>query len=163
LSDSPAGRSADGLHWSLKSFGALTLAELYAVLAARVAVFVVEQQCPYPELDGRDADALHLLAREGDHRIAAYARILPPGERFDAPSIGRVLTSADRRGSGLGWTLMRRAIEATEQRYPRREICVSAQRHLAGFYGELGFDIDSQPYDEDGIAHVDMRRPVREA
>ncbi len=155
--DPETGTASGALRWQLCSFDQLAPAELYAVLAARVAVFVVEQECPYPELDGRDAEALHLTAWHGKFDVAAYARILPPGTRFAEPSIGRVLTAASHRRTGLGRVLMQRAIEATAARFPGRDIRISAQRHLGDFYGELGFIVDSEPYDEDGIAHVDMR------
>jgi ElaA protein len=145
------------LQWDLRTFDELTRLELYAILAARIAVFVVEQDCPYPELDGRDAEALHLTAWLEDGTIAAYARILPPNTRFDEPSIGRILTAAPYRRTGLGRILVQRAIEATRIRFRDRDIRISAQRHLGGFYAGFGFNEDSEPYDEDGIAHVDMR------
>lgn len=153
----PTPRVPDALRWELREFETFSPEELYAVLAARVDVFVVEQECPYPELDGRDADALHLIAWARDSRLAAYARILPPGTRFDGPSIGRVLTSSAFRGTGLGRTLMSRAVGAAAERYPGLDIELSAQRHLARFYADLGFEVTSEPYDEDGIPHVDMR------
>ncbi|MGK7294926.1 MAG: GNAT family N-acetyltransferase [Candidatus Wenzhouxiangella sp. M2_3B_020] len=145
------------LQWRLKAFDELSRRELYAVLGARVAVFVVEQDCPYQEIDGRDGDALHLAAWTPDGSLAAYARILPPGTRFDQPSIGRVLTAAGHRRTGLGQTLMRRAIAEARSRFPGDDIRISAQCYLERFYTGLGFRIDSDPYDEDGIPHVDMR------
>mgnify|MGYP006273546779 CR=1 FL=1 len=145
------------LRWELQAFNALTRLELYSILAARIAVFVVEQDCPYPELDGRDVEALHLTAWLDDGEIAAYARILPPETRFAEPSIGRILTTRNHRGTGLGRVLVRRAIDATRSRFPDQDIRISAQRHLGAFYGSFGFEDDSEPYDEDGIPHVDMR------
>jgi ElaA protein len=150
---------APELEWHVQRFDELDPAMLYRLLAARVDVFVVEQDCPYPELDGRDADALHLSAWAGD-QLAGYARLVPPGGRFDEPSIGRVLTTAGFRGTGLGRTLMQRAIEAVETEWPGRAVRVSAQDHLRAFYGSLGFVPDSEVYDEDGIPHVDMLRPA---
>lgn len=161
----PASEAPANLRWEQREFGSFAAAELYAVLRARVDVFVVEQDCPYPELDGRDAEAVHLVGWAEGGRVAAYARILPPGARFDGPSIGRVLTSAAFRGTGLGHALMKRAVGAAAGRYPGLDIELSAQRHLADFYAGLGFEVTSEPYDEDGIPHVDMRlaSPASEA
>ncbi len=148
---------APALEWRVQRFDELDPAVLYALLAARVDVFVVEQDCPYPELDGRDADALHLSAWANDG-LAGYARLVPPGGRFADPSIGRVLTTPAFRGTGLGRALMKQAIEAVEAEWPGRPIRVSAQDHLRAFYASLGFEADSEVYDEDGIPHVDMLR-----
>lgn len=150
---------APGLEWRVQEFEALDAAALYALLAARVAVFVVEQDCPYQELDGRDADAVHLSAWRGDE-LVGYARLVPPGGRFSEPSIGRVLTCGAVRGTGLGRAVMQRSIRAVESRWPGRSIRLSAQAHLEAFYTSFGFVADSAIYDEDGIPHVDMvRRP----
>jgi len=150
--------SQSTLHWSLERFEALTNDALYALLEARVAVFVVEQNCPYQELDGLDREALHLAAWQDD-RLAACARILPPGVRFDQPSIGRVLTVGEWRGIGLGRVLMQRALAICESSWPGLPVRVSAQQHLEAFYASLGFAACSPPYDEDGIRHIDMLRP----
>lgn len=155
-------RIAPPMEWRVHRFDELDAATLYALLAARVDVFVVEQSCPYPELDGRDADALHLSAWQ-DGRLAGYARLVPPGGRFAEPSIGRVLTTAAFRGVGFGRPLMQRAIEAVESTWPGQPIRLSAQAHLQGYYASLGFAADSAIYDEDGIPHVDMLRPLPQA
>lgn len=150
----------DALRWQLQAFDELSAPQLYALLVERISVFVVEQNCAYPELDGLDPLALHLSAWTSGGKPVAYARILPPGSRFEEPSIGRVLTTAGIRATGLGRELMRRAIRATRQRWPQAAICLSAQRHLERFYASLGFAIVSTPYDEDGIEHIDMRLPA---
>jgi len=142
--------------WTLERFDELNLARLYAILSARVAVFVVEQNCPYQELDGHDPEGLHLAGWLDGASLAAYARILPPGSRFAEPSIGRVLTTRAVRGRGWGRRLMRRAVAVTRQKFPAMPVRLSAQCHLQRFYAELGFRIDSRPYQEDGIDHVDM-------
>lgn len=130
--------------------------ELYALLTLRVSVFVVEQACAYPELDGKDVDALHLrLLIDGD--IAAYARLLPP-ENGAAPRIGRVLVAPGHRGKGLGETIMREAIRACETHFPGAAIELSAQSYLERFYKALGFTPISEEYVEDGIPHIDMVR-----
>ena len=142
--------------WSWVRFEELRPAVLYEILAMREAVFVVEQQCAYQELDGRDEDAWHLLGRAGDV-LVAYARLLPPGARFSGPSIGRVLVAAPHRSQGLGHAVMREALAKARRMYPGLPICIAAQAHLQAFYEGLGFVVTSTPYDEDGIAHVDMR------
>ena len=143
--------------WRLARFEELTLDRLYAILAARAAVFVVEQDCPYQDLDGLDRCGLHLAAWSDD-RLLAYARVLPPGGRFAEPSIGRVLTAQPARGTGLGKELMRRSIEIAHQYYPGMGLRISAQRYLERFYAEIGFTTVSEAYLEDGIPHVEMTR-----
>jgi ElaA protein len=130
--------------------------DLYAMLKLRVDVFVVEQACAYPELDGNDAACLHLRLRDGAELLAC-ARLLRPTP--DAhPRIGRVAVSPDHRGKRLGEALMREAIAACGKAYPGKPIEISAQAHLETFYGSLGFVRISNEYLEDGIAHVDMLR-----
>lgn len=155
--------SAASPQWRLHAFDQFDVRQLYAVLSARVAVFVVEQDCPYQDLDGLDDIALHLVGWAGDGSVAAYARILPPGTRFEQPSIGRVLTGLPSRRSGLGRELMRRAIEVIAEHYPGQPIRISAQCYLERFYRELGFSVDSAPYPEDGIPHVEMQLPAEVA
>lgn len=143
------------ISWRVARFDELCLDRLYAILAARVAVFVVEQDCPYQDLDGLDRCGLHLAAWSDDG-VMAYARVLPPGERFAEPSIGRVLTVQSARGKGLGRELMRRSIDVAHAHYPCRGLRISAQRYLERFYAELGFKTASESYLEDGIPHVEM-------
>lgn len=147
----------DQLSWRVERFDQLSLDRLYAILAARVAVFVVEQDCPYQDVDGLDDCALHVGAWSNGE-VLAYARILPPGARFAEPSIGRVLTVGPVRGTGLGRELMHRSIDAAARCFPGRPLRISAQQYLERFYSELGFETVSEPYPEDGIAHVEMFR-----
>lgn len=149
--------------WRLYTFDQLEVPQLYAVLAARVAVFVVEQDCPYQDIDGLDDVGLHLVAWDRDGSVLAYARVLPPGTRFELPSVGRVLTSLQARRTGLGRELMRRAIAAVHAHYPGLAIRISAQCYLESFYRDLGFAVDSAPYEEDGIPHVEMELPAETA
>ncbi|WP_313618712.1 GNAT family N-acetyltransferase [Agrobacterium sp.] len=137
----------------LDAFSAL---ELYAMLKLRVDVFVVEQDCPYPELDGNDVDCLHLRLMDGN-ALLACARVWRPSADV-LPRIGRVAVSPDHRGKKLGEALMREAIIACEHEYPGEAIEISAQSHLQRFYGSLGFAATSEEYVEDGIPHVDMIR-----
>ena len=147
--------------WAFQRFSELGPERLYAVLKARVDVFVVEQVCAYPELDGRDHDALHLSAWAADGELAAYARILAPGAVYTEAAIGRVLTAARFRGRGLGREVMHRAIAACEQQYPGSGIRLGAQYRLQRFYTSLGFVTAGPPYDEDGIRHIEMLRVAR--
>jgi ElaA protein len=141
------------LHWHDRAFAELTVHELYAITALREAVFVVEQNCPYLDADGHDQRSRHLWAADGD-TIHAYCRIVPAGDKFAEISIGRVITAPIARGTGLGKELMRRALAACGPIAVR----IGAQAHLERFYGELGFVRASEPYDEDGIPHIEMLR-----
>ena len=153
------------LRWQWSSFQALNVLELHELLALRADVFVVEQDCVYQDIDGLDPHAWHLLgwastigstARE---QLAAYLRVVWPGHKYEEPSIGRVVTARAWRGRQLGRALMSAGIENTLRQYPGSAIRISAQQHLSGFYRSLGFAESSAPYDEDGIAHVQMFRP----
>lgn len=144
--------------WSDLAAADLDTRILYDVLALRSAVFVVEQECAYQDLDGLDLleGTRHLVGRGAG--IAAYARILAPDEEHPTPRIGRVIVAPDARGQQLARPLMRRALEICEEHWPGQAVELGAQAHLAGFYGSLGFEPTGAPYDEDGIPHVWMRR-----
>ena len=147
--------------WQWSSFEQLSKADLYTVLAARQNVFILEQQCFYADLDGCDEGAHHLLGwREVDGRrvLAAYLRCLAPGVKFTEMSLGRVLTTEAARGSGAGRALLAEGIARAEALHPGQRIRIGAQQHLERFYGSFGFTACSEPYDEDGIRHVDMLR-----
>lgn len=136
---------------------AFSAVELYALLKLRVDVFVVEQACAYPELDGKDTEALHLrLLIDGD--TAAYARLWRPADA--APRIGRVLVAPGHRGKRLGEAVMQEAIRACETYFAGEPIALSAQSHLERFYRSLGFTPTSEEYVEDDIPHIDMQRPA---
>ena len=147
--------------WQLRHFDELSNAELYLVLAQRQQVFVLEQQCLYNDFDGLDQAAHHLLGWRvigGQRRLAAYLRILAPGAKYAEMSLGRVLTTQAARGSGIGRELLAQGIAHAERLYPGQRIRIGAQAHLAAFYGGFGFAKVSDPYDEDGILHIDMLR-----
>jgi len=141
------------LVWHDRAFAELTVAQLYAILALRERVFVVEQTCAYLEADGHDPPSRHLWA-ERDGAVVAYLRIVPAGEKFAEPSLGRIVTAPEVRGTGLGRELVRRGLAAA----PPGPIRIGAQAHLERFYGELGFVRASDVYDEDGIPHIEMVR-----
>lgn len=145
------------IRWEWRSFAELSNLELYAILAARQAVFVVEQNCPYLDLDGKDLKAEHLIAWSGD-QVAAYLRLLGPGVSFQEPSLGRIITTKIGRGSGLGRELVARGLQRMHELYPTLPTRIGAQAHLHKFYGSLGFVQASEPYDEDGIPHIEMLR-----
>ncbi|MDY6947650.1 MAG: GNAT family N-acetyltransferase [Pseudomonadota bacterium] len=133
--------------------------QLHAIFAARQAVFIVEQLCPYLDIDGKDPKALHLSGWSGA-QLAAYLRLLPPGVSYpDQPSLGRIVTTQLARGTGLGRELVARGLEKLYELYPTMSTRIGAQAHLQKFYGSLGFVQSSQPYDEDGIMHIEMTRP----
>jgi ElaA protein len=135
--------------------GELSAVQLYAMLEARIAIFVVEQNCAYQDLDGLDLDAELLIGWSG-RVVAGYLRVLAPGTRFEEPSIGRIITTQRFRGTGLGRELVAKGVERARLRYPGRMIRISAQSYLDKFYGSFGFKTVSEPYMEDGIPHVEM-------
>ena len=144
--------------WQLKTFAELTTIELYQLLKLRVNIFVVEQTCPYPELDDKDHQdgVYHLLGYIGN-QLVANARLLPAGISFDSASIGRVATHKEYRATGLGHQLMQQAIIHCENLWPGVSIEIGAQQHLVPFYQQHGFTQTSEMYLEDNIPHVDMK------
>ena len=141
------------LVWHEKPFDELTPHELYALMALRQRVFVVEQRCAYLDADGLDPLSRHLWATRGD-KIVAYLRIVEAGAKYVELAIGRVITAQEARRTGVGRELMRRGIAACGN----APIRISAQAHLESFYNELGFRRASSLYDEDGIPHIEMLR-----
>lgn len=147
--------------WDCAQFHDLAPNDLYSAMALRQIVFVVEQNCPYLDADGLDAKAHHLFGwKKGDgwKRLVAYARIFPPRVKYAEASIGRVATHPDVRGTGLGRVLMTEGIRQVDEKGWGREIRIAAQMYLERFYAGFGFERVSDPYLEDDIWHVDMRR-----
>ena len=145
------------MNWTIRRFDELTPDELYAILQLRNEVFIVEQNCVYNDIDGKDQPAWHLMANEDD-KLVAYTRILPPGVSYSDPAIGRVVTSSAKRRSGLGRELMKRSIEACEKLFGKTSISLSAQVYLQSFYESLGFIVVGEEYLDDGIPHIKMSR-----
>lgn len=146
--------------WHLLQLDQFTPQLLYAMLKLRTDVFVVEQACAYPELDGKDtaADVLHLVGVTGEGDVTACARLLPPGAAYDTPSIGRVVVAPAFRGRGLADVLMQRAVAHTARAWPGHDISLGAQAALQRWYETHGFAAVSEVYLEDGIPHLDMVR-----
>lgn len=142
--------------WTCKKFDELSAAELYTILKLRSEVFVVEQNCVYPDIDGKDMQSYHVCGWLNGELLVAYARLLPPGLAFEEASIGRVVSSPAHRKDGYGRTLMQKAIENTQSLFNTSAIRIGAQQYLLEFYKSLGFMASGDPYLEDGIPHVEM-------
>jgi ElaA protein len=146
------------MEWHILRFSELDTYTLYALLQLRVDVFVVEQNCPYPELDDKDLhpETRHILLKKAD-KILGYSRILPPGVSFeDAPGVGRVCVSQTARRLGLGELLVAKAIATAKEGWPGQDVHISAQCYLQRFYESMGFVAASEPYLEDDIPHLKM-------
>ncbi|MCD9856495.1 GNAT family N-acetyltransferase [Epilithonimonas sp. JDS] len=148
--------------WKIKTFSELTTTELYEIIKARVNVFVVEQDCPYPDLDDYDQKAIHLWA-EKDSEVLAYCRIFDKGIKYAETSIGRVVTTENGRGTGLGKQLIQYALDIIENRLGTLEVRISAQDYLLKFYSDFGFEDTGKKYLEDNIPHTEMLRKYKRA
>ena len=144
--------------WQIKRFDDLSTRELYNLLRLRSDVFVVEQECPYPELDGKDTlpETIHVWQYGPEEVITACLRILAPGVSYTGVSLGRVAVHREFRRSGLAHKIVDKAIELAEQHWPGVKIEIGAQEYLTAFYNSHGFRVSSAPYLEDNIPHVDM-------
>jgi len=140
----------------IKTFKELTIYELYNLLKLRNEVFVVEQNCVYQDLDGKDLKSVHMFY-ENSNEVTAYLRVLPSGISYpDAPSIGRVVVCEKSRGQGLAKKIMEEAIKFIYSNYDDQYIKISAQEYLKKFYTSLGFEIVGKSYLEDDIPHILM-------
>lgn len=145
------------LQWKIKPFEALLAEELYAVLQLRNKVFIVEQNCIYHDIDGKDQKALHLIG-EFDHKVVAYARLFKPGDYFENASIGRVVIDPGFRDRKWGHEMMLEAISGIQSHFGEEKITISAQQYLQHFYEKQGFVQTSAMYLEDDIPHIEMKR-----
>lgn len=145
------------MKWTIKTFEELTTTELYEILQLRAEVFVVEQDCPYQDVDNKDMDSYHVMGYENNY-LAAYTRIVKPGISYKEIAIGRVVVSPKNRGQRMGVAVMEKSIEYIEHHVKRQPIRLSAQSHLQKFYSDLGFVFTGKEYLEDGIPHVEMLR-----
>ncbi len=145
--------------WKIKTFSEITTNELYEIIKARINVFVVEQNCPYPDLDDNDQKAVHLWA-EKKGEVLAYCRIFDKGIKYPETSIGRVVTTEKARGTGFGKQLIKYALEIIENRFETSEVRISAQDYLLKFYSGFEFQDTGKKYLEDNIPHTEMFRKI---
>jgi len=143
--------------WILKPFDDLTPKELYKILQLRNEVFIVEQNCPYQDLDNKDLKAFHLMGTQ-DQQLVAYSRLLAPGISYSESSIGRVVSSPAARKSGMGKKLMAESILQIRNLFQTDIIRIGAQLYLKNFYESFGFRQEGEPYLEDQIPHIIMLR-----
>ncbi len=145
------------LRFSCLPFDQLTPRELYAIMALRQEVFVVEQNCPYLDADGKDISAWHLMGFGSGNNLIAYTRLLPEGVSYEGyTSIGRVVSSPAVRGAGAGREVMQRSIDMCRHLFGPLPIKIGAQTYLLRFYESLGFHSTGEEYLEDGIPHTKM-------
>lgn len=141
--------------WKIKKFDELNAEEIYEILKIRNQVFIVEQQCPYLDCDGRDMKSYHLFL-ENNNEIAAYLRIIEKGVSYNEISIGRVLVNSKYRGKGLARDMMKEAIGYISNQLNETSIRIEAQAYLIDFYKSLGFKQTSKVFLEDNIPHIEM-------
>ncbi len=146
------------IDWKIKSFNTLETDELYGLLKLRVDVFVVEQKCPYHELDNKDQhpEAFHLIGKNKEGEILTYLRILPPGLSFEQASIGRVVVAKKVRGQGLCEKMLKKGLGHIYRIWTGTDVQIGAQVYLMKLYQALGFEAVSDTYLEDGIPHINM-------
>lgn len=148
---------SEAMQITIKGFEMLDVHQLYELLQLRSEVFVVEQECVYQDLDGKDGEAIHILGyKEGE--IIAYTRVFSPGAYFPEASIGRVVVKQSFRGKQYGHDILQASIEYIEQTYGSTSIRLSAQQYLVDFYKSHGFTATGKGYLEDGIPHIAMLR-----
>lgn len=144
------------LDWQVKFYTELTTNEFHDIIALRLKAFVVEQDCSYLDLDGKDKKCYHLICRDGFGKVVATARILPPGLSYPEVSIGRVVIDESIRGKGAGHELMRKSMAFVAEEFGNVPVRISAQKHLEKFYNQHGFISTGKEYLEDDIPHVEM-------
>ena len=142
--------------WRIKHFNEMTAKEIYDICVLRNAVFIVEQNCPYQDIDGLDEACWHIWGHERG-KVAAYMRLIPPGITYEEASIGRVITAPDYRGTGLGNDLMRYGLEFMDKK-GYHTLRIGAQQYARPYYEKWGFVADDDGYLEDEIPHVHMVR-----
>ncbi|WP_118972713.1 GNAT family N-acetyltransferase [Taibaiella koreensis] len=144
------------MNWHCKFFDTLSTAELYSLLQLRSRIFVVEQNCPYQDLDDKDQAALHLWCNDEQGLAVAYCRILPAGASYPEVSIGRVANDTAIRGKGIGRQLMQEALDSIRKHWGAVPVRISAQEYLQRFYESMGFEPVGAAYLEDNIPHIEM-------
>lgn len=144
------------MDFQVKQFDTLSIQELFEIYKLRSEVFVVEQNCAYQDIDEKDLFAYHVMVFE-ENTLAGYCRILPPGQSYKEPSIGRVVLHPHFRKKGLGKDLMKYSMNKSLELFKNQELVISAQLYLLKFYTELGFKAEDKEYLEDNIPHIQMR------
>ena len=152
------------IEWQDLHHSELSVSQLYALLQLRCAVFVVEQNCPYQDIDGDDltGDNRHILGWKNDE-LVAYARILKSDDDLEPVVIGRVIVSEALRGEKVGQQLMSKTLETCTHHWPDKPVYLGAQAHMQNFYQSFGFIPVTEVYEEDGIPHIGMAREVIQA
>lgn len=145
------------LNWQFKHYNDLLLNEFHDILALRIKVFVVEQNCPYQELDGKDKKCYHLICRNGKGDVVGTMRILPPGVGYEEVGLGRIVLDESARGEQQGHEMMKEAMAFSKAEFGDVSIKLSGQKHLEAFYNKHGFKSTGKEYLEDGIPHVEMK------
>ncbi len=157
LQNSKTTDKGEEVNFHCAHFGQLKSVELYEILALRMQVFCVEQNCVYQDLDGKDLNAYHLTLRDESGKLLGYTRLLPKGISYEAyASIGRVVSDPSARGKGLGKILMEESIRKIKALYPNDPVKIGAQTYLIKFYTALGFEAVGEGYLEDNIPHISM-------
>ncbi len=148
----------NSINWQIQTFNQLSTDQLFDLLKLRVDVFIVEQHCPYPELDNKDkhSETLHVAAYSDTNEIIACARLLAPGLSYDEVSIGRFAVAETMRHQGLAEVLLNQCLNAIDHHWPNKDIRISAQTYLKAFYEQFDFKTVSETYMEDGIPHIEM-------
>ncbi len=144
------------IKWQVKHFNELTVPEYHDLLFLRIEVFVIEQDCPYQDVDDKDKVAYHIFGTNKDNKTVAVARILPQEISYPEISIGRIAVDKDNRGTGIAVELMNECFQFIEQQFGKKPIRISGQQYLTNFYGRLGFKQVSEMYLEDNIPHIEM-------
>jgi ElaA protein len=144
------------LNFKIKHFSELSVQEFHDIIKLRIDVFVVEQNCPYSDLDGKDENSYHFIGYTPKNEIAATCRILPKGLSYAEMSIGRFATSKATRQEGFGLKMMEEVLIFIKQKYGNESIRISAQKYLLKFYEKFGFVSTGKEYLEDDIPHVEM-------
>lgn len=144
------------MNWQVKKYSELSIDEFHDIIQLRIEVFVIEQNCPYQDLDGKDKKAHHLFCKNKKGEILATSRILPEGISYQEVAIGRIVTSEKARGTGLGHELLEKSMNFCKEEYGPGPIRLSAQKHLENYYNRHNFFSTGKEYLEDGIPHIEM-------
>jgi ElaA protein len=146
--------------WSIIQFNDLSVQQLFDIMKLRTEIFVVEQDCPYQEVDDKDKESFHVLAYSAENELIAVARIVPAKLSYEEVSFGRVAVKKSYRNNGLAHTLTQKMLDFIKTRLSTNSIRISAQSYLLHFYERLNFKKVSELYFEDGIPHIEMLRLI---